>query len=252
MTLDRQQRDWEQLAEVDPLWAVLTRADKRRGGWDRGEFLATGEHEVGEVMRTVEELGKPLELRRALDFGCGAGRLTRALAGRFETAVGVDIAEGMVETARALNSDLDGCEFRVNRSVDLGQFGDGEFDFVYSSLVLQHLPDRELVRGYVAEFLRVAAPTGLVVFGLPARISWPHRLEMSRRLYGALQRARIEGDTLLRRTRLTPMRMTAVPEAEMRAFLVECGATVLRTDLRDAGSVRTVRYYVAPGSGVVV
>ena len=55
---------------------------------------------------------------------------------------------------------------------------------------------------------------------------------------------------MLRRTRLTPMRMTAVPEAEMRAFLGECGATVLRTDLRDAGSVRTVRYYVAPGTGV--
>jgi SAM-dependent methyltransferase len=247
MTLDRQRQDWEQLAEVDPLWAVLTRADKRGGRWDRDEFLATGESEVAEVMGAAEELGAPSQHGRALDFGCGPGRLTRALAGRFETAVGVDISEAMVASARLLNTDVEGCEFRVNESADLDQFGAGEFDFVYSNLVLQHLPDRELVYGYVAEFLRVATPTGLVVFGLPARIGWPYRLEASRRLYGALRHLRVGGDTILRRTPLTPMRMTAVPEAEMRAFLEARGAEVLRTEPRGGGAVQTLRYFVSPG-----
>jgi len=249
MTLERHRSEWEQLAEVDPLWAVLTQADKRRGRWDRDEFLATGESEVAEVMDTAAELGRSAPRRRALDFGCGAGRLTRALGRRFETAVGVDISAGMVETARALNSDVERCEFRVNTSTDLSQFADGEFDFVYSSLVLQHLPDRELVRGYVAEFLRVVAPDGLVAFGLPARIGWPYRLAVSRRAYGALRRLGVGEKTILRRTRLTPMRMTAVPEADMRAFLDGRGAKVLRAELRDGGSVRTVRYYVSPGRG---
>jgi SAM-dependent methyltransferase len=246
MTLDRQRQDWEQLAEVDPLWAVLTRADKRGGRWDRDEFLATGESEVAEVMDAAAELGWSTPRRQALDFGCGAGRLTRALGRRFETAVGIDISASMVETARALNSDVERCEFRVNTSTDLGQFRDGEFDFVYSSLVLQHLPNGELVRGYVAEFLRVVSPEGLVVFGLPARIGWPYRLALSRRLYSALRRVGVGEQTILRRTPLTPMRMTAVPEAEMRAFLNERGATVLRAELRDGGGVRTVRYYVVP------
>ena len=249
MTLDRQRHDWEQLAEVDPLWAVLTRPDKRGGRWDRDEFLATGEREVVEVLRTAAQLKIPLRHRRALDFGCGPGRLTRALAGRFETAVGVDISDGMVAAARTLNADVESCEFRVNKSTDLGQFDDGEFDLVYSSLVLQHLPDPELVRGYVAEFLRVAAPTGLVVFGLPARIGWPYRLEVSRRLYGVLRRLRVGGETILRRTRLTPMRMTAVPEAEMLTFLESLGASVVRAEARDGGPVQNVRYYVTPGLG---
>lgn len=248
-SLERHRQEWEQLAEVDPLWAVLTQADKRGGRWDREEFLATGEAEIAEVLDAAAELGRPAGRRRALDFGCGAGRLTRALAGRFETAVGVDISAGMVEAARALNADVAGCEFRVNTSADLGQFGEGEFDFVYSSLVLQHLPDRGLVERYVAELLRVAAPDGLVVFGLPAWIGWPYRLAISRRLYGLLRRVGVGEETILRRTPLTPMRMTAVPEPTVRAFLEARGAEVLRAELRDGGSVRTVRYYVAPGRG---
>ena len=246
MTLNRQRLEWDQLAEVDPLWAVLTRADKRGGRWDRDEFLATGEAEIAGVMATAAELELPAARRRALDFGCGAGRLTRALAGRFETAVGVDISAGMVETARALNADVSGCDFRVNESADLLRFDDGEFDLVYSSLVLQHLPNQELVRGYVAEFLRVVAPAGLVVFGLPERIGWPYRLALSRRLYAALRRLRVAEETILRRTRLTPMRMTAVPEALMRGFLESRRASVLRAETRDGGAVRTVLYYVAP------
>ena len=249
MTLDRQRHDWEQLAEVDPLWAVLTRADKRGGRWTNDEFLATGEREVVEVMQVAAELGAPAQHRRALDFGCGPGRLTRALAGRFETVVGVDISDGMVAAARALNGDVDSCEFRVNASSDLRQFDDGEFDLVYSSLVLQHLPDRELVRGYVAEFLRVVAPNGLVAFGLPARIAWPHRLAVSRRVYGSLRRLGVDETTMLRRTRLTPMRMTAVAEAQMRSFLHARGASVLRAEPSEGGRVRTVRYYVTPGHG---
>ncbi|HWN23406.1 MAG TPA: class I SAM-dependent methyltransferase [Gaiellaceae bacterium] len=246
--LERHKEDWERLAEVDAMWAVLTAPDQRGGGWDADAFFATGAAEIEQVLSSVNDL-RPLAYGRALDFGCGVGRLTRALAARFETAVGVDISAGMVETARALNGDVDSCEFRVNTSTDLSQFGDGEFDFVYSSLVLQHLPSRELVRGYVAEFLRVAAPDGLVAFGLPARISWPYRLALSRRAYGALRRLGVGEQTMLRRTRLTPMRMRAVPEADVRVFLDGRGATVLRAELRDAGSVRTVRYYVSPGRG---
>ena len=247
--LERHKEDWERLAEVDAMWAVLTAPDQRGGGWDADAFFATGAAEIEQVLSGVNDLDPPLEYGRALDFGCGVGRLTRALAGRFDTAVGVDISEGMVETARKLNADVAGCEFRVNASADLRQFGDREFDFVYSSLVLQHLPDRELVQSYVAEFLRVVAPGGLVVFGLPARIGWPYRLGLSRRLYAALRRFGIGEETILRRTRLTPMRMTAVPEPEMRRFLEAHGASVLRAEARDGGSVHTVRYNVTPRNG---
>src|SRR5258707_1026679 len=43
--LARQRRDWDELAAFDPLWAILTQREKKVGGWDLDEFLATGERE---------------------------------------------------------------------------------------------------------------------------------------------------------------------------------------------------------------
>ena len=110
--LGRHKRDWEQLAETDPLWAVLTDPSRKGGRWTREEFLETGEHQVADLLARAAALGRPAAHRRAFDFGCGAGRLTRALAARFDEAVGVDVAEGMVEVARQLNADVPNCTSR--------------------------------------------------------------------------------------------------------------------------------------------
>ena len=48
--LERHRRDWEQLAEVDPLWAILAAPDARGGRWKLDEFFATGEAEIAEVL----------------------------------------------------------------------------------------------------------------------------------------------------------------------------------------------------------
>ena len=60
----RHRRDWEELAAVDPLWAL---------------------------MKATAELGRP-QPRRVLDFGCGVGRLARPFAARFDEYVGADVA----------------------------------------------------------------------------------------------------------------------------------------------------------------
>jgi hypothetical protein len=57
MTTDR--RDWEELAEHDPLWAVLSDPARKGGRWDVGEFLETGEREAEETLAAAAELGRP-------------------------------------------------------------------------------------------------------------------------------------------------------------------------------------------------
>jgi SAM-dependent methyltransferase len=247
LSLARHRRDWEALAAEDPLWAVLTDPSRRGGRWDREAFLATGAREVDEVLDRAAALGAPAAFGRALDFGCGAGRLTRALAARFERCVGVDIAEGMVETARRLNADVPNCEFVVNDAPDLRLFDDSTFDLALSSLVLQHLPDRATVDRYVAELVRVTRSDGLVVFQLPHALPQLARLQLSRRLYAALRLARVPDRTILRRTPLTPMRMTAVPEESVRDVVAAAGATVLAVDRLDERG-RSRRYWVRPSS----
>ena len=245
MSLARHKEDWERLAEADAMWAVLTAPGRKGGRWDADEFFATGEAEVEHVVSTAAGLGLSRR-ERALDFGCGVGRLTRALGQRFGHALGLDISEGMVEQARRLNADVPACEFRVNAAPDLGSLESESFDLVYSSIVLQHLQSARDIERYVAEFLRVARPDGLVVFGIPRHIPFPWSLQPRRRLYAVLRRVGVSEPWLLRRTPLTPMRMTVVPEADVRALLARHGATLVHTEPIDEGPVRALRYYVSP------
>ena len=101
--LNRHRRDWEELAAVDPLWAILAAPERRWGRWPLEEFFATGEEEIAQVLDVASGLGYPTQHERALDFGCGVGRLTRALSGRFREAVGIDISEEMIRLARELS-----------------------------------------------------------------------------------------------------------------------------------------------------
>src|SRR4051812_12772328 len=90
--------NWDALAEEDPLWAVLTDPDLRGRGWGPDEFLASGEREIETVIARIRALVEVRTAMPALDFGCGAGRLTQALARRFVAAHGVDISEAMLRT----------------------------------------------------------------------------------------------------------------------------------------------------------
>jgi len=119
-------------------------------------------------MQRAEAWGHPRARRTALDFGCGIGRLTQALAGHFEQVYGVDIAPRMIELAREHNRQGSRCEYRWNPENHLRSFGDGSMDMIYSWITLQHMRPRH-ARAYIREFLRVLAPGGLLLFQYPSR-----------------------------------------------------------------------------------
>jgi SAM-dependent methyltransferase len=167
-SLTRIRRDWTRLGEADPLWAVCVDPEKKGGRWNADEFLATGRREIGRAVELLDRHGLCPRRDRALDFGCGAGRLTAALADHFRSVTGVDISLPMLARARQLHAGNTRCEFVPGDRPDLGQFADGAFDLVYSSLVLQHLPT-ELARGYLAEFVRVIRPDGAIMVLVPER-----------------------------------------------------------------------------------
>ena len=249
MEIRQQERDWNELAELDPYWAILTRPGLRFGGWDRDEFFATGATEIDVVMRRAAELGHPQGRERALDFGCGLGRLTRPLAGRFDECVGVDISEGMVRGARELNADVPGATFMVNPADDLRLFDDASFDLVYSVIVLQHVPDRGAIESYVAEFCRVLRPGGLAIFQLPSHIPKIFRLQWRRRLYVGLRRLGLRAAFLYRRLHLLPIAMSAISEADIVALVTSRGARVLEVETAAASGLlnaglKSTTYYV--------
>jgi len=175
--LEQLRRVWAALGKDDPLWAVLSHADKRGGRWEVADFLATGQLEIDSQLQRMQEWGLPAQRTTALDFGSGAGRLSRALAAHFEQVIGVDVSASMIECARKLNADLDNARFVENPSTRLDGIADRSIDLVYSNMTLQHMP-ATLALGYVAEFLRVLAPRGVAVFQFVSGTdaSWRGRL----------------------------------------------------------------------------
>jgi ubiquinone/menaquinone biosynthesis C-methylase UbiE len=170
--LEELRRDWDELGSTDPLWAVLSHQGKRNNQWNTAEFFELGVKEIGAVIEYVRTQGFNLSTRRALDFGCGVGRLTQALADYFEEVYGVDIAATMLEAAGKFNRHGAQCKFVSNTTGDLSVFPDRHFDFIYSNLVLHHMDPRYAKR-YIEEFARVLATDGVLVFQIMGeRFGW--------------------------------------------------------------------------------
>jgi SAM-dependent methyltransferase len=161
MSLETLKNNWESLAERDALYAILTDHRRAGGKWKVPEFMATGEAEIETVMDHVAGIGcTPDYAGKALDFGCGVGRVTQALAPRFTSCVGVDISPQMIDKARSLNRYAH-CRYLANPGEQL-PFADASFSFIYSNIVLQHVP-RRFSTAYLKEFVRVLAPGGILV-----------------------------------------------------------------------------------------
>jgi SAM-dependent methyltransferase len=229
--LERLERDWQELAALDPLWAILADESRRHGRWAIDEFFAAGETEIAAVLARAEGLGLPAHRRRALDFGCGVGRLTAALARHFDEAVGVDISETMIRRAEELNADKR-CSFITNVHPDLSLFADATFDLVYTRIVLQHLPRQSLVERYIEEFVRVLSPGGLAVFQIPDRIPLRSRLQPRRRLFHVLRAFGISADTRYSRLGLHPMQMLGLPEQRVESVITRAGGMLVARDAR--------------------
>jgi SAM-dependent methyltransferase len=224
-SLDQVGRDWSSLAAEDPLWAICVDPARRGGRWDVAEFMASGRAEAGQVLARLDELGICPARDAALDFGCGVGRLTAALADHFGSVTGVDIAAPMLDRARSLLGGRPGVEFVQNTRPDLSAFASASFDLAYSSLVLQHLPP-DLAAGYLRELVRVVRPGGAVVIVVPEA----HRRTLRGRVYAYAPQALI--GLIQRRAFGYPaaMRMHTLPARRVSQIAEPAGGHLVASD----------------------
>src|SRR5215469_18271366 len=129
----------------------------------------------------------------------------------------------------------------VNDPPDLSSFGDGSFDLVSSSKVLQHMPPA-LADSYIREFARVVRPGGAIVVVVP---------ETHRRTARGLVYAHVSHG-LVRRIQVAlfrypaPMRMEVVPASRIARILGGSGATIVASDpqLIPGSHRRMLRHYI--------
>lgn len=152
-------RDWNERAVEDAHFFV---AFGRRGQAEE-EFFAS----ASDVVRSLEQELKRLpagkvRARRALEIGCGPGRLLRPMSAHFGEIHGIDVSDEMIRRAEANLRGIPHAHVHHTSGADLAPFADESFDFVYSYAVFQHIPSREVVMEYLGEAHRVLKPGGLL------------------------------------------------------------------------------------------
>jgi len=154
---------WEELARREPYFDVLTTEGSQVA---TEAFFETGEEDVATLLAAITPLvGRDVPVTSALDFGCGAGRLTLPLARRATRVVACDISPTMLDHARrnAASEGLNNVSFLETE--ELARLDEAQFDFVCSLLVLQYIPPQaghEIIR----TLLRLLAPRGIAALGV--------------------------------------------------------------------------------------
>ena len=249
-TLRVLQRMWDELAAVDPIGAILYDAKPESRDWTVPDFMASGVREIDHMLRVIEGLRIGVRYGRALDFGCGIGRLTQAIGRHFDEVVGVDISPSMVRNARASNTLGSSCSYHVNDRPDLRLFPDGHFDFVHTTRTLQ-LMRGKLGRAYLAEFTRVLAPEGVLMI---QTASHPRDLRVRMKVARdhAWNRARVSLRSLTRRRSEPVFGIYGIPLLELVGILERGGASLVAIfpDRRAGSGWESYRYVCRKGDVV--
>jgi len=160
--------EWNERAREDAHYYV---AFGRRSQQDT-EFLETAVDVIRDLEGELRRLppSGPAESRRALEIGCGPGRLMRPMSRHFGEIHGVDVSDEMIAQASIKLADIPHAHPRHTSGSDLAAFADETFDFVYSYAVFQHIPSAAVVFDYFRETVRVLKPGGIArlqINGLP-------------------------------------------------------------------------------------
>lgn len=153
------QRDWNERAREDAnFYVAFGRRDQ-----DNEEFFATASEVVAGLEWEMRRLpaSKP-RARRALEIGCGPGRLMRPMSRQFGEIHGVDVSDEMIGRADANLRHIPHAHPHHTSGADLAPFADESFDLVYSYAVFQHIPSRDVVMQYLREAVRVLKPGGII------------------------------------------------------------------------------------------
>jgi SAM-dependent methyltransferase len=159
------------LGQTDPYFAVLTAPEfhGQLSGDARAKFFDSGEKHIETILSIIRErLDSSFAPDRALDFGCGVGRLLIPLATRCKEVTGVDVSPSMLAEARRNCDAVGATRVQLVQGDDELSGVRGSFDFVHSYIVLQHIPvgrGERLVRNLAA----MLAPGGVGMFHVTYR-----------------------------------------------------------------------------------
>lgn len=152
---------WDKKAREHSMFYIATwRGYENR---DLHDFFITKE-QAAQFLEDADY--KPKSKDRMLEIGCGIGRMTRGFANLFGEVYAIDVSGEMIQQAKQHLSSFRNVTLYETNGRDLALFSEGFFDFCFSYIVFQHIPDREIIFNYIREVGRVLKTGGLFHFQL--------------------------------------------------------------------------------------
>jgi SAM-dependent methyltransferase len=168
---DRVRTVWSQLGLQCPHYSVLTHEQNRPETIDDAtidRFYASGRREAETIETVLKRNGiTDLGSKVCVEYGCGLGRVTLGLAGRFKAVHGYDISTNHLALARsrADETHASNVEFHLCSAETIIE-KPVECDFLYSRLVFQHNPP-PIIRELIAASLSSLRDDGVALFQVP-------------------------------------------------------------------------------------
>ena len=159
----RMKEDWNNRALEDARYYVRSVSFNQ----DEKEFDESGRINVEQFILSDRNIIHPEinpKEQRVLEIGCGLGRLTRHLAEIFGEVHGIDVSGEMIRQAKARLSGKKNVFLYETNGSDLSIFKDDTFDLVFSYIVFQHIPSKEIIFNYIREAGRVLKQNGIFKF----------------------------------------------------------------------------------------
>ena len=154
-------RDWDERARKNSYHYIAS----WRKDWDINSFLASGDEDYRQLVSPIlERCGIVAGGRVMIELGAGTGRMTRNFASRYEQVLALDLSTEMLRQGHQIHSERQNIHWLRVSGIDLACIVSNSTDFIFSYLVLQHLPTQELTFAYVKEMLRVLRPGGTFLF----------------------------------------------------------------------------------------
>lgn len=156
-------RDWNQRAQENARWFINTLKVKQT----EEEFDLSGQRDFHGLVYCELPLltgRRDPKTLRALEIGCGIGRVTKYLAETFGEVHGVDVSGEMIQQAIKRLANVPNAFFREGNGSNFSDFPNNYFDFVFSAYVFQHVPSFEVIESNIRDGFRVLKPLGIFKF----------------------------------------------------------------------------------------
>ena len=162
---------WDEMAKENPMYAVMSSSDfltEGAGDFDLEklqQFFKKGRRLFETHVQPCLNLLKPSAERPVLvEYGCGMGRILRAVVDGGYSCAGVDISPTMLDHCR--ETVKGGASLLLVNEEGHSGLPDAFADVVYSYAVLQHIQKLSVFRRAIHEICRLTKPEGVIAIQL--------------------------------------------------------------------------------------